>query len=38
MIIISKIRVKEISPLEVPGYIFISEKLPENATLVCEKK
>jgi len=35
-IIIPKTRVKEISSLKVPAYIFISEKLPENALLICK--
>ena len=37
-VIIPKTRIKEISSLKVPAYIFISEKLPENAILVCGKK
>jgi len=45
-VIIPKTRVKEISPLiryingkyKISTYIFISEKLPENAILVCGKK
>ena len=35
-VIIPKTKEKEISSLKVPAYIFISEKLPENAILVCK--
>jgi len=37
-VIIPKTRVNEIPPLKVPAYIFISEKLPENAILICGQK